>query len=614
MTLPGRRSAWRDVREALAISLQAAPGVLCLHILTSVATGIVPVAVAWLTKLVMNRIVAGQPVFGLAILLASAGVLATVVTLGGKHLSEELGRRVSLLTKDRLYTATGRMTGLTRLEDPAFQDRLRMAEQHSQSGPVTIVGGVFSAGRAVLTMAGFVVTLAAWNPVLAGVIVLGAVPALFAEIRLSRQRMAMLHRLSPRERRQFFYSQLLTGLNAAKEIRLLGLSRLFRHRMLTELGAINREQRRMSLKDVAVQTVLGLLSAAVSGAGLCWAILAASRGELGVGDVAVFVAAVAGVQGGLRDLVLQIALVHNALLRFGHYQEVLGAEPDLAAPAGTVPVRPLARGIELRDVWFRYGDDHPWVLRGVDLFIPCGQSMALVGRNGAGKSTLVKLLCRFYDPTKGSVHWDGIDIRELPVMELRRRIGAVFQDFMCYELSAWENIGLGDTDGALELDPAARPRIEAAARRAGIHETLESLPRGYQTMLSRMFFDEGDNADPETGVLLSGGQWQRVALARGFLRNNRDLLVLDEPTAGLDAQAEHDIHMSIAAHRTGHTSVLISHRLGAIRDADQIAVLVDGRVAELGTHAELVSQRGTYAALFAVQASGYTDTARLPGW
>ncbi len=326
----------------------------------------------------------------------------------------------------------------------------------------------------------------------------------------------------------------------------------------------------------------------------------AVSGSLSIGDVAMFVAAVAGVQGATQGLVHNLASAHRSVLLFHHYQEIESQPPDL--PMSADPVPPLRQGIELRDVWFRYADDQPWVLCGVNLTIPHGSSLALVGLNGAGKSTIVKLLCRFYDPCRGAILWDGVDIRSLAVDELRARIGAVFQDYMRYDLTAVENIGLGDVSAMDDRD-----RVVAASRRAGAHDVVTALPRGYDTLLSRMFFDEADREDPETGVLLSGGQWQRLALARAFLRDRRDLMILDEPSSGLDAQAEHEVHSSLRRHREGATSVLISHRLGTVRDASVIAVLTGGQVSELGTHDELMFLDGDYARLFRLQASGYDE-------
>jgi ATP-binding cassette subfamily B protein len=285
---------------------------------------------------------------------------------------------------------------------------------------------------------------------------------------------------------------------------------------------------------------------------------------------------------------------------------VVEAEPDLPVPARPVELPVLSQGIEFRDVWFRYGDEHPWVLRGLDLRIPAGVATGMVGLNGAGKSTIVKLLCRFYDPTRGSITWDGVDLRTVDAAQLRQRIGAVFQDFMEYDLTARENIALGDL--SVLDDPE---RLHTAARRAGVHDLLSSLPRGYDTLLTRLFFGESDQGNPETGIRLSGGQWQRLALARAFLRDRGDLMILDEPSAGLDAEAEHELHTRLRQHRAGRTSVLVSHRLGSLRDADQIVVVVDGVVAEQGTHAVLLAAEGEYARLFRLQASGYQPEGEL---
>jgi ATP-binding cassette subfamily B protein len=229
-----------------------------------------------------------------------------------------------------------------------------------------------------------------------------------------------------------------------------------------------------------------------------------------------------------------------------------------------------------------------------------------VGLNGAGKSTLIKLLCRFYDPSRGSIRWDGVDLREVPPAELRRRMGVLFQDYMCYDLTAAENIAMGEIEALHD-----RPRIEGAARLAGVHDVVRALPRGYDTMLSRIFFHEEEEAADEAGVVLSGGQWQRLALARTLLREGRDLLVLDEPSAGLDARAEHEIHTRLARHRAGRTSLLVSHRLGAVRAADLIVVLRDGEIAERGTHDELMAAGGGYAELFDLQARDYLAGAAI---
>jgi ATP-binding cassette, subfamily B, bacterial len=313
-----------------------------------------------------------------------------------------------------------------------------------------------------------------------------------------------------------------------------------------------------------------------------------------------FAIAMIGVQGSISGLIASLAQLAQSMLLLSHYDDVVSIGPDLPLAGQPRPLPALREGIEVRDVWFRYDEDHPWVLQGLSLYIPCGQPAALVGLNGAGKSTLVKLLCRFYDPARGAILWDGTDIRDVAPAELRQRMGTVFQDYMSYDLTVAENIGLGDL--ALLGDDG---RIRGAAELAGADAAISRLPQGYGTMLSRMFSPAADQEKPETGVILSGGQWQRLALARGLMRADRDMLILDEPSSGLDAEAEHAIHQRLRSLGAGRTSLLISHRLSSVRDASVIYVLSGGRVVEQGTHEELMTAAGEYHRLFTLQANGY---------
>jgi ATP-binding cassette subfamily B protein len=411
----------------------------------------------------------------------------------------------------------------------------------------------------------------------------------------------MLEGISQAGRRQYFYANLISGHTAAKELRLFGLGTFFRNRMLDELGEIQRSGQLADRREAVVYSALAALSAMVAGAGLWWAVSAAARGRLTVGDVSLFVAALGSVSTALSTIVSDAALAYQTVLTFRSYTDIVGEGPDLALAADPAPARPLRRGIEFEDVWFRYGPDRSWVLRGVSLFLPRDQAVALVGRNGAGKSTLVKLMCRFYDPDRGRILWDGVDLRDMDLAALRERISVVFQDYMTYELSARENIAVGDL--ALAGDDEL---VRAAAQQAGISDALAALPRGFDTLLTTSYFDRADKEDPQTGVLLSGGQWQRVALARAFLRGGRDLVILDEPSSGLDAESEYEIHAGLRAHRAGRTTMLISHRLNAVRDADSIVVLADGVIAEQGDHDALTARGGIYARLFALQARGFT--------
>jgi ATP-binding cassette subfamily B protein len=273
-----------------------------------------------------------------------------------------------------------------------------------------------------------------------------------------------------------------------------------------------------------------------------------------------------------------------------NYFDFLGLKPQMQVAGARKLPGSIKHGVEFRGVGFRYPESEEWVLRGIDLSIRAGEKIALVGHNGAGKTTLIKLLSRLYDPTEGAILIDGVDTRELEPLDLRKRIGVIFQDFVRYHMPARENIAFGQIEAAERMD-----RIIDAAVKSGAHALIEELPEGYETMLGRWFHG---------GHELSLGQWQRIALARAFMRD-AEILVLDEPTASLDAQTEYEIFQHFKELTEGKTAILISHRFSTVRMADRIVVIQDGRIAESGSHEQLLRSEGIYAELFSLQAEGY---------
>ncbi|MGQ4269989.1 ABC transporter ATP-binding protein [Nocardiopsis changdeensis] len=609
----GPRAACARALRSLEIAWRAAPWSLVLYSVLTVAAGVLPAGATLVTKWLLDILQSGDGAEGVPGPLAEAPLLL-VVLLGVftlvsalseyvlTYLSSRLKRAVALLVQERLYGAVDRIAGLRRFEDPAFLDRLRMAQTAATTAPEEILGSLFGTVRWALTITGFLGILLTISPVITAITVVSALPMLFVQMMLDRERAGMLWRMSPRMRRQMFYQQLMLDPAAIKETRLFGAGGFLLRRMRGELLRINGAEERLDRRAVLGHGPLALLGALVSAGGLVWMVAGALRGEFTIGDVSAFIAAVAGVQSSLGGIVGSLTGAYQALLLMGHYQDVVSTPSDLPVPADPRPVGRLREGIELEDVWFRYTDDGPWVLRGVSLTIPAEGSLALVGLNGAGKSTLVKLLCRMYDPTRGRVLWDGTDLREMDLGALRSRMSAVFQDFMSYELPVRENIALGALEDGDDGD-----RIREAARTAGADGFIGELPHGYDTMLSRVFYQSEDGGeDTESGTTLSGGQWQKLAIARSMMRRGRDLLIVDEPTSGLDPEAEREVQDRLRTLRAGTATVMISHRLGAVRGADRIVVLEDGVVTERGDHGELMARGGEYARLFSLQAEGYT--------
>jgi ATP-binding cassette, subfamily B, bacterial len=590
--------------------------------------GLTPVGYAWLTHTLIDALASGSRQ---AVIDAVAGlIIATAVLLCltpmSRFASDEMGRRLAIRTQADLYESIVRLPNLASLEDPDYLNRVRLAQQAAISGPQQVFTGLLSLVQAVVTLAGFVAALASIDGAVALLIVTSAIPELAAELRLGRRRADLLVSTVMAQRRVSAFGFLLVDPRAAGEIQAFRVGRLLHARMLGLLRQVSDGTRTRNLAEVRTRGALALLAALAAGGGLALTAAGALSHELTLGDVAVVLAALSVLQSGLSGAVGMVAQMSRDLILLDHYRFVLGPRPPSPTPLQPHPPEPqlrsdpqarseppartgdpyltvpkLTHSLELRDVWFRHGDRLPWVLRGVSLTVPAGRSLALVGHNGSGKSTIVKLLCRLYQPVRGTILWDGVDIAQMPVDDLRRRIAVVFQDFVTYELTGAENIGVGDVERMHE-----RPAVQRAAAEAGVHDTMTALSNGYDTLLSRVFFAD---AEGQAGTMLSTGQAQRLAVARALFRD-RDrvsLVMLDEPAAGLDPDAEHQVHCRFRELRRQHTTLLISHRLAAVRDADTITVLDHGQIIETGSHDELIANGGRYAAMFRIQAAGYAS-------
>ncbi|HEY1354204.1 MAG TPA: ABC transporter ATP-binding protein [Ktedonobacteraceae bacterium] len=565
--------------------------------------GLVPLAGAWLTKILFDllaRALRGPASLSLArelfLLLAAQGAV-TLLSQGIEpvqtYVHARLVRALTLLLRTRVYQKISSLQGLASFEDPAFHDSIQLAANNAQTGPLqalSIGTTLLQSGITLLSFLGVLLTL---SPLLTAIVALAVVPQVLAQWKVSQQRFVTVLGTTAQARRASYYGQVLSWVTHAKEVRLFGVGDYFLHRFVATTQEIHQAQERQQRRELRWQAALSLFASLVSCGAFVFVALAAFAGRLSLGEVALYIGAVAATAGALCLLAGALARLHDSLLFFGQYTRLLALEDPLVPPALPCPPPPLTVGITLQDVSFRYSQQQPWVLRHVDLCIPAGRSLALVGLNGAGKTTLVKLLMRLYDPTQGRILWDGIDLRAFDPRALRQRLGAIFQDFSRYDLSVQENIGLGNI--ARVADDVL---VHQAAQKAGLARRIATLPQGYQSMLSHWLAADG------AGIDLSGGEWQRVALARMFMRET-DLLILDEPTAALDAQAEDELSCHLRALVQGRTAVLITHRLSTVRLADHIAVLADGRIVEHGRHEELLALQGCYARLYRMQAERY---------
>jgi ATP-binding cassette subfamily B protein len=520
-------------------------------------------------------------------------MLPTVATYSGNTLT----RGTRLRMQGALFRAVNLIPGIRAFEDPVVLDRIRLAQDSGETAPSQALQSMMGIVQAGVTLIGFMVSLVVVAPVLAALIVIGGLPELVTQVSINRLRVRNQLLGVRHSRRRLFYGMLHVQEPAAREVRLFGFGQYIQEKMQDELAELNRLERAVDLKQMRLGAVSGLSTSLIGAAGLVLTVLWVADGHLSIGDVALYLAALVGTQGSLSGIMQSIGLTVLASGAFRQYEAVMGAPPDIHLEANPRRITALGIGLEFRDVWFRYEGSPSFVLTGLDFTIRAGTSVALVGLNGAGKTTIAKLLCRFYDPTRGAILWDGVDLREFDVVELRARMTASFQDCMEYDLTLRENIAVGRI-AMLHSTPS----ISMASNAAGLGEIVDGLPSGYETMLGRTFSaEEGVDA----GVRLSGGEWQRVAMARAFMRADADLAVLDEPSGSLDALAEQRLFSLLRDQMGGRTTLLITHRMSTARAADMIVTLDKGRVCESGGHEELMASHGLYFRLFQSQAKGF---------
>ena len=579
---------------------ESAPLWTLANAITVTLQGLLPLASLYLMKLIVDSAnVAyssadkGQAFEKILMLMALAGgvaVLSALTRSCSSVISEVQASLVSDHVQNIMHTQSVALD-LEYYETPKYYDTFHRAQQEAPFRPTKVVNGLAQAFQSIITMGSMVVLLVSLNWAIALGLIVASIPGLLVRLIYSGRMYRWQLECTEKQRKTWYFHWLLTNEVHAKEIRLLCLGELFKNRYNDLQKHLRHEHWGLtasrSAADFAAQ-VFGM--AAVFGA---MAFIAYRRlnGDITLGDMVMYFGAFQQGQTYLSSLLSSLAGLYEDGLFLTTLYDFMELEPKVKEPSKPVEVpNPIKEGISFENVSFQYPGSNIAVLTGVTLKITPGQIIALVGENGSGKTTMVKLLCRLYDPQKGMIAIDGVNLKDFRLSDLRRAISVVFQDYCHYNFTAAENVWLGSADTPLDMG-----RVVKAAEDAGADEVIRRLEKGYQTVLGKWFHG---------GAELSMGEWQKVALARAFLRDSQ-FLILDEPTSSLDPKAEAEVFVKFLELIKGKTAILISHRLSTVRAADCIYFLKDGEVIERGTHDQLITLKGEYAKLFEIQAANY---------
>jgi len=595
------KDAALNIRRAFAIVWRAHPASASAMAASTIVGALLPAGQAWVGKLIVDAVMAAMnshagPQAGLTAVLPL--LAAEFVLLGlqagnnqARTLAEHiLHSRLNLDINTRIIRKALELD-LTYFENAEYYDKLQNARREADWRGLQIVNGGFYLIQNIITLVSFGALLVRFSPWLALILFAATIPAFIAQSRYAELTFRVLSWRAPEARKLSYLEYLLTDYDSVKEIRLFGLGEPLLGRYANLFWTFLQQDQSIAQKRSLASFGWGLLATLSYYASYAWIVWNAVGGLITLGDMTLYLGIFRSSQSTFEAIFTGLGELYENGLFMSNLFTFLELQPQMVAATRPLPVpRDIQRGIEFRHVSFKYVGRDEWALQNVNLKIDPGEKIALVGPNGAGKTTLIKLLTRLYDPTEGQILLDGIDLREYDLRELRQRIGVIFQDFVRYHLAAAENIGFGQIEA---LDD--RPRIIRAAEKSGAHPLITGLPEGYETTLGRWFSKGRD---------LSGGEWQKIALARAFMRDCR-VLVLDEPTAALDAENELKVFQQFRELAEDKIAVLISHRFSTVRMADRIFVIEHGQVSEQGTHGDLLTLGGTYARLFTLQAESY---------
>lgn len=597
----------------ISLVWETAPAVLILMALFCILDGILPVIGAYISRELLN---------GIADLIGSSSLgnvadnvfvtlkpilfllLLQFIYLFFKRILDRLNSSVTSVAGELVVNHIklkimnkAKTVDMCSFDNPEFYEKLENANREAGMRPIGILVATFNVISAVISVISFIVVLATLSPWAPVIIITAAIPGALVNYVYRNKNFKYMRRHSKDRREMNYYSGMMVNKDHAKEVKLLGLGDTFVGKYNGAFKRYFAGIKRLILRENVLRVIVSMLSTLASCFLFAYVAYDVIFNHGKIGDYSLYTGALSSVSSYVTTLVTSTATIYEGTLFIDNMIEFMKEETKIVSilPEPIKPERAIKHTLELKNVSFSYPGTKRKVLDNINLSFTSGENTVLVGLNGAGKTTLIKLITRLYDPTEGIIYLDGRDIREYDTDALYDMFGIIFQDFGKYAVTASENIEFGDISRTHE-----RALVEAAAFSADADKFIGDLPRGYDTPLTRMF--------EEDGIELSGGQWQKLAVARAFYKDS-DILILDEPTAALDALAEQEIFNQFSMLAKGKISIFVSHRLSSAVTADKIVVLKNGCVVELGTHEELMAKRGDYHLLFSTQAHRYTSSA-----
>ena len=593
-----RFSALRNVPEFLRLVWETSPRMAAANVLLRLVRSAIPLASLYIAKLIIDEVVrltqtAGESslsyLFGLIALEFGLAILSDLLNRATALLDSLLGDLFSNRTSIRLMEHAATLD-MDQFEDATFYDKLERARRQTLNRTV-LMSQILGQLQDAVTMAFLSVGLIAFNPWLILLLLVAVIPAFLGESHFNERSYSLVHGWTP-ERRELDYLR-MTGASdeTAKEVKIFGLSGFLTDRFRELSNQFYEANKRLVIRRAGWGSFFAALGSAGYYGAYVFIVLRTVNGQLSIGDLTFLAGSFGRMRGLLESILTRFSSVAEGALYLQDFFDFFRLQPRIhQSPSARPFPQPIRQGFVFENVGFKYANAGKWAIRNLSFTLQAGEKLALVGENGAGKTTLVKLLARLYDPTEGRILLDGHDLREYSPEDLRKEIGVIFQDFVRFQMSASHNIAVGRIE-----EKQNDQRIRTSAAQSLADSVIDRLPQGYDQIIGRRF---------AKGVDLSGGEWQKIALGRAYMRDAQ-LLILDEPTAALDARAEHEVFQRFAELTKGKTAVLISHRFSTVRMADRILVIENGHLLELGTHEELLSHAGRYAELFSLQAQGY---------